>query len=103
MMKSTVSKHSIVIAGHRTSISLEEAFWKGLREIARGRNLTVSELASIIDSERAHANLSSAIRLFVLDHYGRMAAAAGDRTLPNTDTARSPAPLYPIADTGTLR
>lgn len=102
-MKSPVSKRSIVIAGHRTSISLEDAFWKGLREIARGRNLTASEMASIIDAERTHANLSSAIRIFVLDHYARMAAAADERTLTNKDAARNPAPLRSIADTGTLR
>ncbi len=102
-MKSPVSKHSIVIAGHRTSISLEDAFWRALREIARGRSLTVSEMASIIDSERTHANLSSAIRLFVLDHYARMAAGAEERAAINSGAMRNPASLRSIADTGTLR
>ncbi len=68
-MKSPVVKRSIVIAGHKTSVSLEDAFWKGLKEIAGGRNVTLSDLVSTIDSERRHGNLSSAIRLFVLDHY----------------------------------
>jgi predicted DNA-binding ribbon-helix-helix protein len=68
-MKSPVVKRSIVIAGHKTSVSLEDAFWKGLKEIAGGRDLTLSELVALIDSERRHGNLSSAIRLFVLDHY----------------------------------
>jgi predicted DNA-binding ribbon-helix-helix protein len=68
-MKSQVVKRSIVIAGHKTSVSLEDAFWRGLKEIARERNLTLSELVAQIDSERRHGNLSSAIRLFVLDHY----------------------------------
>ncbi len=68
-MKSPVVKRSIVIAGHKTSVSLEDAFWKGLKEIAGSRNLTLSDLVSAIDSDRRHGNLSSAIRLFVLDHY----------------------------------
>ena len=68
-MKSLVVKCSIVVAGHKTSVSLEDAFWEGLKEIARGRNITLSELVGAIDSERQHGNLSSAIRLFVLDFY----------------------------------
>ena len=68
-MKSPVVKRSIVIAGHKTSVSLEDAFWKGLKEIADERNMTLSDLVATIDSERRHGNLSSAIRLFVLDHY----------------------------------
>lgn len=68
-MKSQVVKRSIVIAGHKTSVSLEDAFWKGLKEIAGSREVTLSDLVSSIDSERQHGNLSSAIRLFVLDHY----------------------------------
>ncbi len=68
-MKSPVVKRSIVIAGHKTSVSLEDAFWKGLKEIAGGRDLTLSDLVATIDTDRQHGNLSSAIRLFVLDHY----------------------------------
>ena len=68
-MKSPVVKRSIVIAGHKTSVSLEDAFWKALKEIASARHITLSDLVSTIDSERRHGNLSSAIRLFVLDHY----------------------------------
>jgi len=68
-MKSPVVKRSIVIAGHKTSVSLEDAFWKGLKEIAGGRDVTLSDLVSTIDSDRRHGNLSSAIRLFVLDYY----------------------------------
>jgi predicted DNA-binding ribbon-helix-helix protein len=68
-MKSPVVKRSIVIAGHKTSVSLEDAFWKGLKDIAGGRDMTLSELVASIDSDRRHGNLSSAIRLFVLDHY----------------------------------
>ncbi|HEY2135642.1 MAG TPA: ribbon-helix-helix domain-containing protein [Xanthobacteraceae bacterium] len=68
-MKSPVVKRSIVIAGHKTSVSLEDAFWKGLKEIAGARDVTLSDLVSTIDSDRRHGNLSSAIRLFVLDFY----------------------------------
>ena len=76
-MKSLILKRSVVIAGHRTSISLEEAFWRELKEIAGLRKMPLSELIGTIDTERTHANLSSAIRLFVLDfHCGRQAAHA---------------------------
>ncbi len=68
-MKSPVVKRSIVIAGHKTSISLEDAFWKALKDIAIARHATLSDLVASIDSERQHGNLSSAIRLFVLGHY----------------------------------
>ena len=68
-MKSPVVKRSIVIAGHKTSVSLEDAFWKGLKEIASGRDMTLSDLVAAIDSERQHGNLSSASRLYVLDFY----------------------------------
>jgi predicted DNA-binding ribbon-helix-helix protein len=68
-MKSPVVKRSIVIAGHKTSVSLEDAFWTGLKDIAVARNMTLSDLVAAIDSERRHGNLSSAIRLFVLNHY----------------------------------
>jgi len=68
-MKSPVVKRSIVIAGHKTSVSLEDEFWKGLKEIASGRDLTLSDMVASIDTDRRHGNLSSAIRLFVLDHY----------------------------------
>ena len=68
-MKSPVTKRSILIAGHKTSVSLEDAFWKGLKEIALARGLTLSGLVAAIDTERQHGNLSSAIRLFVLDHF----------------------------------
>jgi predicted DNA-binding ribbon-helix-helix protein len=67
--KSAVIKRSIVIAGHKTSVSLEDAFWNGLKEIAGGHHLTLSDLIGNIDSGRQHNNLSSAIRLFVLDFY----------------------------------
>ena len=68
-MKSLVFKRSIVVAGHKTSVSLEDAFWNGLKEIVRERHMTLSELIAEIDAQRQLGNLSSAIRLFVLDSY----------------------------------
>jgi predicted DNA-binding ribbon-helix-helix protein len=68
-MQSTIVKHSVVIDGHRTSVSLEDAFWKALREIARLRQMTLSGLIETIDADRKEGNLSSAIRLFVLEQY----------------------------------
>jgi predicted DNA-binding ribbon-helix-helix protein len=68
-MKSPVTKRSIVIAGHKTSVSLEDAFWEALKEIAGGRSSSLSDLVATIDAGRQHGNLSSAIRLFVLGVY----------------------------------
>jgi predicted DNA-binding ribbon-helix-helix protein len=83
-MKSPVIKRSIVIAGHKTSVSLEDAFWQGLKEIAGGRAMTLSELVASIDTDRRHGNLSSAIRLFVLDHYrGQGGASKSERSPPH--------------------
>ena len=81
-MKSPVVKRSIVIAGHKTSVSLEDAFWRALKEIAITRHMTLSDLAGSIDSERQHGNLSSAIRLFVLDHYQGRTKHNGETTSP---------------------
>jgi len=75
MTAPVVVKRSVVVAGHRTSISLEDAFWKSLKEIARERGTPLSLLVETIDSTRGDANLSSAIRLFVLDHYRTSASA----------------------------
>lgn len=68
-MNSSVKIRSIVIGGQQTSISLEDNFWTCLRQIARERAKTISELIGIINAGRNAGNLSSAIRVFVLDHY----------------------------------
>jgi len=68
-MKSSVIKRSIVIEGHKTSVSLENEFWDTMKMIAIQRKLTLSELAALIDAKREQGNLSSAIRLFVLGYY----------------------------------
>ena len=89
-MKSPVVKRSIVIAGHKTSVSLEDAFWKGLKEISTGREMTLSEMVAAIDTDRRHGNLSSAIRLFVLDHYRAQTVVEERR-----DGAREPSGTRP--------
>jgi predicted DNA-binding ribbon-helix-helix protein len=66
-MNSPIVKRSIVIGGHKTSVSLENAFWQGLKEIASGQHITLSVVVEGIDRSRQQSNLSSAIRLFVLD------------------------------------
>lgn len=66
-MKSLVIKRSIVIAGHKTSVSLEDAFWQELKKIAGHQRMTLSSVVSSIDTQRQQGNLSSAIRLFVLE------------------------------------
>jgi predicted DNA-binding ribbon-helix-helix protein len=68
-LKSVVVKRNVAIGGHKTSISVEDAFWKGLKEIAADRNMTLTDLVTTINSKRERNNLSSAVRLFVLDHY----------------------------------
>jgi predicted DNA-binding ribbon-helix-helix protein len=68
-MKSSVTKHSTVIAGHKTSVSLEDDFWEALHTIADQRHETLSHLIASIDDSRQHANLSSALRLYVLEFY----------------------------------
>ena len=68
-MKSLVVKRSIVIAGHKTSVSLEDAFWSSLKDIAARRGLSLSMQIAAIDQHRRTSNLSSAIRLFVLDYF----------------------------------
>ena len=66
-MKSSVVKRSVIIAGHRTCVSLEGPFWHGLKDIAHREETTLSELVGTIDAVRKHGNLSSALRLFVLE------------------------------------
>jgi predicted DNA-binding ribbon-helix-helix protein len=66
-MKSPIAKRSVVLDHHKTSISLEDEFWNGVRAIADRKNMKLTELLQQIDSERSHSNLSSAIRVFVLN------------------------------------
>jgi predicted DNA-binding ribbon-helix-helix protein len=84
-MKSSVVKRSIVLEGHKTSVSLEDAFWTELKEIAHVQRVTLSKLVGAIDATRQQSNLSSAIRLFALEHF------------QNENTHASPS-LTPAAD-----
>jgi predicted DNA-binding ribbon-helix-helix protein len=96
-MKSLVVKRSIVVSGHKTSVSLEDAFWNALKEIAKARNVTVGALVAAIDSERQQENLSSTIRLFVLEFYRKQLSEeegriTEDSTTPNWERARDRSP-----------
>jgi len=69
-MDAAVRKRSVVLAGHRTSISLEPAFWLALREVAASRGVSVNALVAAVDARRNPArptNLSSVLRVFILD------------------------------------
>jgi predicted DNA-binding ribbon-helix-helix protein len=78
-MDTRVRKRSVVIGGHKTSVSLEEAFWSAIREIAIERGVSMSAMIAQIDSAKQQSNLSSAIRLFVLEHYrARIEAEPGE-------------------------
>jgi predicted DNA-binding ribbon-helix-helix protein len=79
-MKSSIQRHTIIIDGHKTTVSLENAFWRDLKEIAHAQEATLSELVAKIDQTpqtRQQSNLSSAIRLYVLEHIRRH--GQGDR------------------------
>lgn len=69
-------KRSLSIAGHRTSISLEDEFWEALKEIAAAENRPVAALVVEVDSGRGATNLSSALRLHALAHYRERAGTA---------------------------
>lgn len=68
-----ILKRSIAVAGHRTSVSLEAAFWDALREIAGARGVSVQRLVGEVDASRGSQNLSSALRVFVLQAVRRTA------------------------------
>jgi predicted DNA-binding ribbon-helix-helix protein len=68
-MKSLIVKRSVVLGGHKTSVSVEDPFWNSVKEIAASGKMSVSELLTAIDAARHHGNLSSTIRLFVLSFY----------------------------------
>ena len=79
-MKSVIAKRSVIINGHKTSVSLEDAFWSEVKAIAAERNLSLSELVSLVDHERGEVgNLSSALRLFVLARYRPVTPAPLER------------------------
>lgn len=94
-MKSPVVKRSIVINGHKTSVSLEDAFWQALKDIARSEGSTLSAEVAAIDAARDNGNLSSAIRLFVLNRF-RVEHARHYDQAPRSDIG--PAAALPRVD-----
>jgi len=93
-MNSAIEKHSVIINGHKTSVSLEEAFWNDLKEIAHTQRSTLSEMVGKIDSERQlrqQGNLSSALRLFVLEYlqFKRFEVAATKHSAAKGETAHA--------------
>jgi predicted DNA-binding ribbon-helix-helix protein len=89
-MKSPIVKRSILLAGRKSSVSLEDEFWTTLKEIAGDRHVTMSELVSGIDKQRQHGNLSSALRLFVLEYYRGKAEKPGDEMLGQQSPPSAP-------------
>ncbi len=73
---SDIQKRSIVLRGHKTSVSLEDVFWNSLKRIAADRQQTISATLEAVDAERKNRNLSSALRIFVVEHYRKRALAA---------------------------
>ena len=71
--KSLLTKRSIYIGSRKSSVHVESLFWASLREIADTEGVKITELLTRIDGDRYTPNLSSAIRLFVLDYYVRLA------------------------------
>ena len=91
-MQTVIIKRSIVIAGHKTSVSLEDAFWNSLKEIGRSQEITLSELVSDIDTRRLNGNLSSAIRVFVLDHYQKLTLGVSANRLADVGLQQGESP-----------
>ena len=81
-MRSPIVKRSVVIGGRNTSVSLEDEFWQALQTIAAIRRMTLASLLGEIEHGRQQANLSSHIRLFVLNHYRAQRAAPAESALP---------------------
>ena len=78
------------MGGHKTSVSLEEAFWNGMKEISELRDMTLSQLVGEIDTNRQQGNLSSAIRLFVLDYFRSRAPNGGGEAKRAADSFNAP-------------
>jgi predicted DNA-binding ribbon-helix-helix protein len=93
-MNSGITKRSIVINGHKTSVSIEDQFWSALKEIAAERQLTLSALVAIIDHDRGDLhNLSSALRTFVLARYRSAPASVGSQQrVPGNEDERPATP-----------
>lgn len=73
----TIRKRSVMIGGHKTSVSLEDEFWDSIKEIAEEREQRLTDLINFIAEGRDRANLSSSLRIFALNHYKQMRSVAG--------------------------
>ena len=100
LLKSPVVKRSIVVSGHKTSVSLENEFWGALKVIAGKRLMTVSDLVGSINAQRQRGNLSSALRLFVLEFYRSQIPNIEDHDKLHGMLAR-PTPLPSLIGEGT--
>ena len=89
-MQSSVVKRSIVLAGHKTSVSLEDAFWRGVKDIAASHQMTVADLVYSIGAKRGYGNLSSAVRLFALNHYQARTSVVEQPPLRRAEIERAP-------------
>lgn len=87
LARANAIKRSVYVDGHKTSVSLENEFWDGLREVARHKNLTASALVATIASGQNRNNLSSAVRVFVLNHFRTQ---CGQKILSNEPRSDSP-------------
>ena len=87
LQKSRNAKRSVIVGRHKTSVSLEDAFWKSLHDIAVIRNVPLSELLSAIDTGREHGSLSSAIRVFVLSHYRTLSDRRPEQRKPHDEAS----------------
>jgi predicted DNA-binding ribbon-helix-helix protein len=105
-MKSLMIRHAMYIAGRKRSVSLERAFLESLREIAKQRNETLTGLVSRINADRQLFNLSSAIRVFILDYYRNLALRGQPKEAAPTSEAgelskvgaHSPGPVRGLAE-----
>ena len=82
-MRSAIVKRSITFDGHQTSVSLEDAFWAELKQIAHLQRMSVSKLIGAICAARKEGNLSSAVRVFVLEHLQQQKPNPGPRITQN--------------------
>ncbi len=82
----TIRRRAVTVAGHRTSVSIEDAFWTALKEIAAADGVSINALITAIDEGRTGRNLSSAVRVYVLD---RLRRSGGPITAETAERAAS--------------
>jgi predicted DNA-binding ribbon-helix-helix protein len=95
--RSAIVKRSVVIGGHKTSVTLEDAFWKSLKQIAQSQNMTLSDMVGVIDRQRHSGNLSSTIRLFVFEHAARSPCLTTKKTRTTMPPSSSPSARAPAS------